>query len=137
MQSKKGFFLASIIMIIVLLSGCAQVENIKKKQSFSDINNAYRNSILWSDFEYALTFQKKSLQDQVKLDPIYKKIKVTAYDEKRHVVNSSATQIDQTVHIQYFWIDQMLEKSIIVNPVWEWDAHSQTWYLISELPVFE
>jgi PBP1b-binding outer membrane lipoprotein LpoB len=137
MQCKKWFFLASIIMIIVMLSGCAQMENIKKKQSFSNINNAYRNSILWSDFEYALSFQKKSLQDQVKLDPMYKKIKVTAYDEKRHVVNSNATQIDQTVHIQYFWIDQMLEKSIIVYPVWEWDAHSQNWYLISEPPVFE
>ena len=138
MQSKKWFFLVIIIiMIMILLSGCSQMENIKKKHLFSDINNAYRHSILWSDFEYALSFQKNNLQDQVKLDPMYKKIKVTAYDEKRHVVNSNATQIDQTVHIQYYWIDQMLEKSIITYPVWEWDAHSQNWYLISELPVFE
>jgi hypothetical protein len=138
MRSEKWFFLASIIMTMILLSGCAQMGNIKKKQMFSDINNAYRNAILWSDFEYALSFQKKnSLKDQVELDPMYKKIKVTAYDEKRHVVNSYATQIEQTVHIQYYWIDQMLEKSIIDYPVWEWDTHSQNWYLISELPVFE
>jgi PBP1b-binding outer membrane lipoprotein LpoB len=138
MQSKKLFFPASIIVIMILLSGCAQLENIKKKQMFSDINNAYRNSILWSDFEYALSFQKKnSLKGQVELDPMYKKIKVTAYDEKRNVVNSNATQIDQTIHIQYFWVDQNLEKSIIDYPVWEWDPHSQNWYLISELPVFK
>jgi hypothetical protein len=138
MQSKKLFFPASIIVIMILLSGCTQLENIKKKQMFSDINNAYRNSILWSDFEYALSFQKKnSLKGQVELDPMYKKIKVTAYDEKRNVVNSNATQIDQTIHIQYFWVDQNLEKSIIDYPVWEWDPHSQNWYLISELPVFE
>jgi hypothetical protein len=138
MQSKKLFFPASIIVIMILLSGCTQLENIKKKQMFSDINNAYRNSILWSDFEYALSFQKKnSLKGQVELDPMYKKIKVTAYDEKRNVVNSNATQIDQTIHIQYFWVDQNLEKSIIDYPVWEWDPHSQNWYLISELPVFK
>jgi hypothetical protein len=137
MRSKKCFFLAGIIMIMVLLSGCAQMNNIKKKQMFSDITKAYRNSILWSDFEYALSFQKNSLQDQVGLDPRYKKIKVTAYDEQRHVVNSNATQIDQTVQVQYYWIDQMLEKSIMIYPVWEWDTHSQNWYLISELPVFE
>jgi hypothetical protein len=138
MQSKKLFFPTRIIVIMILLSGCAQLENIKKKQMFSDINNAYRNSILWSDFEYALSFQKKnSLKGQVELDPMYKKIKVTAYDEKRNVVNSNATQIDQTIHIQYFWVDQNLEKSIIDYPVWEWDPHSQNWYLISELPVFE
>jgi hypothetical protein len=138
MESKKLFFPTRIIVIMILLSGCAQLENIKKKQMFSDINNAYRNSILWSDFEYALSFQKKnSLKGQVELDPMYKKIKVTAYDEKRNVVNSNATQIDQTIHIQYFWVDQNLEKSIIDYPVWEWDPHSQNWYLISELPVFE
>jgi hypothetical protein len=122
---------------MILLSGCAQLNNIKRKQMFSDITNAYRNSILWSDFEYALSFQKKSLYNQVELDPMYKKIKVTAYDEQRHVVNFNETRIDQTVQIQYYWKDQMLEKSITAYPVWEWDTHSQNWYLISGLPLFE
>jgi hypothetical protein len=137
MGCKKCFILSGIIMIMILLIGCAQLNNIKKKQMFSDITNAYRNSILWSDFEYALSFHKKSLYNQVELDPMYKKIKVTAYDEQRHVVNFNETQIDQTVQIQYYWKDQMLEKSIMVYPVWEWDTHSQNWYLISGLPLFE
>ena len=75
MGCKKCFILSGIIMIMILLSGCAQLNNIKRKQMFSDSTNAYRNSILWSDFEYALSFQKKSLYDQVELDPMYKKIK--------------------------------------------------------------
>jgi hypothetical protein len=137
MGCKKCFILSGIIMIMILLSGCAQLNNIKKKQMFSDITHAYRNSILWSDFEHALSFQKKNLYDQVELDPMYKKIKVTAYDEQRHVVNFNETQVDQTVQIQYYWKDQMLEKSIISYPVWQWDTQSQNWYLISELPLFE
>jgi hypothetical protein len=136
MRFKFYFFLFFIIMMVLLI-GCTQMTNIQQKEKFKDINNAYRQAILWSDFEYASSFHESHLQNQMELDPIYKIIKVTAYDEKRHVINSDANHIEQTVDIQYYRIDQMLEKSIIFNPVWKWDTQSKNWYLISGMPIFK
>jgi hypothetical protein len=136
MRFKFYFFLFFIVMM-VLLVGCIRMANIQQKEKFKDINNAYRQAILWSEFEYASSFHESHLQNQVKLDPIYKVIKVTAYDEIRNVVNSDATQIEQTVNIQYYRIDQMLEKSTVFYPVWKWDTRSKNWYLISSMPLFK
>jgi hypothetical protein len=132
----KKYRILAVIIMMVLLSGCAQMISSRHEKIFTDIHKAYKNAILWSDFEYASSFHKTDSQDQARLDPMYYKIKVTAYDEKRHVINSDATKIEQTVQIQYYWTDQMLEKIIIINPVWEWDTQSKYWYLSTGLPHF-
>ena len=132
---KHGFWFC--IIILAFAWGCSKIVDIKQKESFSNLSKAYRQALLWSEFEYAMSFHKTDSQKQTELDPIYKKIKVTAYEEKHHVINSDATEIEQTVQIQYYWVDQMVEKKIMVNSVWEWDSNSNTWYLISGLPGFK
>jgi hypothetical protein len=132
---KYGFWFCVIMMLFAW--GCSKIVDIKQKDSFSHSSKAYRQAILWSEFEYAMSFHKTDPQNPIELDPLYKKIKVTGYEEKHHVVNSDVSQIEQTVHIQYYWVDQMLEKNIMVNLLWEWDNNSNTWYLISGLPGFK
>ena len=129
-------FIACLTMILVV-SACSQVTDNRQKKIFSDIHNSYKNAILWSDFEYASSFQKTDSQSRVKPDPMYNNIKVTAYDEKGLVFDFDKQRIEQTVSIQYYWIDQMIEKRILVNSIWEWDKTSKTWYLVSKLPNFE
>ncbi len=130
-------YVTIMIAIIILLSGCSISAGNKQNRMFSDSHDAYRHAILWSDFENASSFLKPDRQSVFKLDPIYSKIKVTAYDEKNFVVNSDNSRVEQTVQIRYYWVDQMIEKDITVNPTWEWDANSQIWYLTSGLPVFK
>jgi hypothetical protein len=132
---KYAFGFCIILMTFAL--GCSKIVDIKQKESFSHLSKAYRQAILWSEFEYAMSFHKTDSQKQTEIDPIYKKIKVTAYEEKHHMINSDVSQIEQTVQIQYYWVDQMLEKNIMVNLVWEWDTQSENWYITSGLPGFK
>lgn len=135
MKSKKYCGVAVLVMIL-LACGCSRVADIKQKEAFSETSRAYRQAILWSDFEYAATFLKDSHQIP-EIDPMYQKIKVTAYNERRHAFNHDSGKIEQTVQIQYYWIDQMIEKSIIDHPSWEWNPEAGFWFLSSDLPVFK
>jgi hypothetical protein len=125
------------LMMIALSWGCSKFNDLKQKDSFTDTTKAYRQAILWSDFDYALSFHQTGSPDNSRIDPIYAKIKVTGYEEKYQSVSADGQKIEETVLIRYFWIDQMVEKSITANLVWQWDPISKNWYLISEFPRFE
>lgn len=134
---KQKFILFFGIILITLSFACTVYVDKQQKARFSDISNAYRKAILWSDFDYASSFLKSDLQKQYQTDPIYQNIKVTAYNEKQVVVSSDLNKIEQTVHIQYYWLNRMVEKTIVEHLVWEWDTNAKNWYLTSGLPMFE
>lgn len=110
---------------------------MNQKKKFSELSKSYRTAILWSDFEYASMFLAEGSASKQRLDPSYEKVKVTAFEKKRNIVDPEVNKIEQVVEIRYYWKDRMVEKSMTDNQVWEWDAEDQNWYLTSGLPVFE
>ncbi|MFO8086115.1 MAG: hypothetical protein R6U27_17535 [Desulfobacterales bacterium] len=136
MRFYNYIFLSAILMIAAAF-GCSKIVDLKQKDTFSQVSEAYRKAILWSDFGYASTFVKKDHQNSYQLDSTYQNIKVTGYDEIHAMVNTDISRIEQTVHIHYYRIDQMVEKRITDHPVWQWDEKAGNWHLISGLPCFE
>ena len=139
MGHRSPRILSAILLfaLIAMLSSCYAIKDASQKKMFSELSESYRKAILWSDFEYASEFLAEGYRKIEKIDPVYKMIKVTAFEEKRKVVDPEVNTVEQVVDIRYFWVDRMVEKSITEHLVWEWDPEAKIWFLISGLPKFD
>ncbi len=135
MKPNKYFFLTALLMT-AFFSGCFKIADIKQKETFSRISEAYRRAIVWSDFVYASAFLKDGRQNYP-LDPIYQNIKVTSYETIHHSGSAGDNQIEQTVSINYYQTDRMVEKNILDHQVWQWEDTEEIWRLTTGLPRFE
>ena len=139
MGNKPHRILTAIILfaLAALLSSCQSFQDVKQKKQYSNLSQTFRQAILWSDFEYASEFLADGYKKNEKVEPVYDEIKVTAFEEKRMVVDTEINTIEQVAEIRYYWVDRMVEKSITEHFIWEWDPEAKKWFLISGLPKFE
>ena len=139
MGNKPHRILSAILLfaLAALLSSCQSFQDVKQKKVYSNLSKTFRQAILWSDFEYASEFLAEGYKKNEKVDPVYDEIKVTAFEEKRMVVDPEINTIEQVAEIRYYWVDRMVEKSITEHFIWEWDPEAKNWFLISGLPKFE
>ena len=139
MRNRSHRILSSIFLfaLAAMLAGCQPIRDVRQKKLYSELSQTFRKAVLWSDFEYASEFLAEGYKKNEKIDPIYNEIKVTAFEEKRMVVDPEINTIEQIVDIHYYWVDRMVEKTITEHLIWEWDPEAKKWFLISGLPKFE
>ena len=128
----------SIPFLMLTLVGCLTVKEIKdfsKMNKFAPTAESYAKAIQWSDFE-AASFFAKSLKSKPDLDKL-KNIKVISYEVKRITHQREQLKILQTIDLSYYIKDQLKEKSLRYQEVWEYDEMDGSWYLTSGLPEFE
>ncbi len=135
LAATNPWLLASVLLMLV--AGCGTISDMSQKKKFSELSKAYKDAILWSDFEYASEFLADGLENKDRLDPSYANVKVTAFEKKRNIVDPDVNKIEEVVEIRYYWIDRMVEKSVTDNQVWIWNPEAQNWFLVTGLPDFE
>ena len=128
----------SICFFVLLLVGCAKIEDMKKMDRFDVTTRAYTHSIRWSEFEDAVMFLKSTEDDSNSPDPEFlKMIRVTDYAIKKTAVSEDQTQVVQIVDISYYRNDRMIVKTIREKELWEWDVEKKDWQLSTGLPKFK
>ncbi len=128
----------SICFFVLLLVGCAKIEDMKKMDRFDVTTRAYTHSIRWSEFEDAVMFLKSTEEDSNSPDPeLLKMIRVTDYAIKKTAVSEDQTQVVQIVDISYYRNDRMIVKTIREKELWEWDVEKKDWQLSTGLPKFK
>lgn len=128
----------SISLLVLTLVGCLTVTEIKdfsKMNKFAPTAESYAKAIQWSDFE-AASFFAKSLKSKPDLDKL-KNVKVTSYEVKRITHQREQLKVLQTIDLSYYIKDQLREKSLRYQEVWEYDEIDGSWYLTSGLPEFQ
>ena len=127
------YILAVCILVMV---GCASISEINQKDQFKKTAYAYKQALQWGDWVSAsgnLDSDGKEL-DYGKIDEL-KQIKVTSYEVNAMKLSEDKLQVQQTVEIQYYHINRMVEKALIDKQVWEYDEE-KGWRLVSGLPSF-
>ncbi len=139
MGNKPLRILTAIFLFALAASlpSCQSFQDVKQKKMYSNLSQTFRKAILWSDFEYASEFLADGYRKNEKVEPVYDEIKVTAFEEKRMVVDQEINTIEQVAEIRYYWVDRMVEKTITEHFIWEWDPEAKKWFLISGLPKFK
>ena len=111
---------------------------LSRENALEPATTAYGRAIRWSDYNLAKAFTvKHETTDQEPSFETFNKIKVTSYEVVGRDVSEDRFQATQTVEIQYFFKDQLKEKTIIDRQLWEFDEESEAWHLKTGLPRFE
>lgn len=122
------------LLCVMALAGCATYARQQQQDRFEDITEAYGNAIRWGKYEVANGFRYKKEGEE---DPDFghlKNMKVTSYELKAVNVSSDGNTVHQDVEIEYYTIDQFIEKTIIDRQLWKYDREKEGWFLHSTLP---
>jgi hypothetical protein len=123
---------------IFLFIGCATVSETKKQDLFEITSHSYKQALLFGRYEAASGFRKVQPSGLQAINfKQLKKIKVTNYELITIKVSKEKSLIHQTVEIRYFNRDYMIEKTLVDNQLWRYDAEDNAWYLESGLPDFQ
>ena len=127
-------------LCVLFIVGCTSVGTYLgtyRLAQFEQISSAYEQAIQWGDYDVANGFRKKQETDHEawnvdKLD----KIRVTSYELLSSNLSEDQLRVHQAVKIRYFNVDQMIERTLIDQQLWEYDETEKAWYLQSGLPAF-
>jgi len=124
-------------ILIIILVGCASLENKQKLSSLEISTDRYGDAIRWGYLEMADGFRKGADKDSESTDfSKLKKIRVTSYEILNRTISDNHAEATQHVEIKFYYIDQMIEKTIIDKQVWKYDHAGETWFLHGNLPYF-
>jgi dsDNA-specific endonuclease/ATPase MutS2 len=132
--STIKFFL---ILVAIILAGCATTEKDKRMELLSITTDNYRNAIRWGLYETANNLREAgSNNDRSSLERL-KKIKVTAYKSVHQDVSENGNEAKNIIEIKYYNVDYMVEKTIIDKQLWKYNSDKKTWHLQGGLPEFK
>ena len=125
-----------LLLIALITSGCASVDDSKKTITLDSALRQYERSIRWAEFEAANTLRRQSTDATTNAAHL-KSVRVTAYDTlaKTESENRSKAKVD--VEIRYYNEYTMKEVTIIDHQQWEYDPDGKTWFITSPMPAFK
>ena len=126
---------AALLMVGLLLSGCASTFDFQRQDSFDDRVRQYGNLIRWSEFEgaqYYLAFETSGTRPKAPTD-----VHVTDYQVKLKIVSDDALKAGQVVDITYFRSSSPRVKTLEDKQLWEFDPTRNDWFLKSGFPDFK
>ena len=128
----------TVLLLALLMVGCTALSNLKKQGDFKVTAEEYARTVRWLDFETANEFRKYTKTE--KIPPNFKRlrrVKVTSYEVRQSTPLIGNTRVRQIVDIRYYKTDEMIERSLRDDQLWQYDARDDRWYLWSGLPDFK
>ena len=126
---------AALLMVGLLLSGCASSFDFRRQDTFEERVRQYGNLMRWSEFEaaeYYLDLDASGMRPKAPND-----VHVTDYQVKLMLVAEDARKAGQTVDITYFRSGNPRVKTLTDQQLWEFDDVRNDWYLKSGFPAFK
>ena len=130
--------LSYIILMALLVAGCASVSEMRRMDEFEQIAKSYEHAIRWSDFEGASAFLKD--QENPTLPAQIERLKqyqVTSYTVKQFLPSADKSQVIVFASVQYFSKNGLIVKNLIHRQLWKYDMDRESWLLTSGLPDFQ
>jgi hypothetical protein len=122
----------------LLLIGCATLEDWKQRDLFHMTSESYEQALLSGQYREAIRFIKVQSPEQPAINFKWlKKIKVTSYDIVTTEEIKEKLSVLQTVEINYYNKDYLVEKILVDKQLWKYDVKDKTWYLHSSFPDFK
>ena len=126
-----------VLIIPVVLIGCATISEHSRMTKFEKTSERYKELVLLSEFEAACKFgDTENMTEDVNLDSL-KNIKVTDYALKSYHISNDKLEINQSVEMEYHWLDAYRVRTILDKQIWKYDEEKETWVLKTGLPRFE
>jgi hypothetical protein len=129
--------LITLLLLAIVLCGCASMEERKKTVTLDKATTHYENAIRWGDYEDANAFRRQEGPDTRTPDPAaLKRFRVTSYEFQSTTMNEEETEAWIVVKIGYYDEDRMREVTLTDRQTWKYDTDLEQWFLASPLPAF-
>ena len=126
-----------LVMAILVVSGCGTMQERNQEIKLEKALRSYERAIRWGDYSAADSFRAPSLREQEPTDSTrYKDFRVSSYKVLRGVPNADATELTQSVQIQYYHDHSPRIRTVVDEQNWRYDSDTKTWYLHGPLPDF-
>ena len=126
---------AALLMVGLLLSGCASSFDFRRQDTFEERVRQYGNLMRWSEFEAAEYFL--SLDSSGKRPKAPSDVQITDYQVKLMLFSDDARKAGQTVDITYFKKGNPRLRTLTDQQLWEFDEARNDWFLKSGFPDFK
>jgi hypothetical protein len=132
---KLAIRLTSLVVLLTVFAGCAQMQQAKQTIQMQDQTNAYRKAIRWSEYEIAVTFVRRRDGSSYSYDEdFYDRIRVVDMEiQNREVFEADGTAI-VTSKIKFYHVDYNSVKSLSDRQTWWFDEDSERWFLDGRFP---
>lgn len=135
-MALKTIYLLSFCLFII--TGCASLSEVKQEELFETASFSYEQAIFFGKYEAAHSFTKVSTPEEHVTDfKRLKKIKVTSYELIALKVLEDRNIVNQRVEISYYFLNSLVERTIIDNQLWKYYPEEKIWYLESGMPDFK
>jgi hypothetical protein len=127
-----------ICFCLFLTTACASLSGVKQEDLFETVSFSYEQAIFFGKYEAAHGFTKVEAPKEHVTDlKRFKMIKVTSYELIALKALEDRNIVTQRVEISYYFLDSLVEKTIVDNQLWKYYPEEKIWYLESGLPDFK
>ncbi len=127
----------TIILTILLLSGCQTLLQKDRMDSLRQTLRAYETTLRWGQLEQASQFLELEKAKEAKIPNNLNNIRVTHYEVMTPPVKMGEHRISQIVSIHFVLKDRQIEKTLTDRQIWEFDPEEKHWFRINPIPGFE
>lgn len=127
----------SLLLGVLLISGCATVEKDKRALALQAATNGYQSAIRWGYYETAFGYLHPDLRKGQPVPEGLKNLRLTGYDVVQPPTMQDEDTATQVVNIEYLHEDRQVVKRIADRQIWTWDDALDSWWLKSGLPAFQ
>lgn len=120
---------------LLLLGGCARIEERKQSDLLTTTLRAYESTVRWGDLARAYGFRDPHAEIQ-KPPPGLDEIRVVSYATVVAPVLLDEDTARQSVEISYYWQSEQAIRKITDEQAWTYNHEDKLWYLKTEVPTF-
>jgi hypothetical protein len=126
-----------IIAVFFIVAGCATLESSleRRLELFEVASFKFENALRWGYFERAYDFIRSDAGDAEKPDfEKLRDLKISSYEVTKSTLSVNELTAEETVEIEYYSLQNLLEKRLVHTLLWEFDTETDSWYITSSFP---
>jgi hypothetical protein len=135
MRPAPAFRLLIALCGLLLLGGCAGLEENRRNSDFGLQTLSYENAIRWGEYKLAASYIKPGTLAAPIDFGHYDGIQITDY-QVRNTLRDGESRITLELRISYLRKGEVAVRQVDQEQVWEYDEGSKRWWIIGGLPEF-
>lgn len=136
----KAFSITMFFTLILLISGCAELDSHSKLSRFEGSINVYKGSLRWGEWHGAIELHRTPENKKQMKKPSEKYLQHLSTIKVKHIEDKmSQMNPDKITGQSLFIIEYRFEDSVKMNTIrhmvyWWHDKETNTWYTKTPLP---
>ncbi|MCB1869022.1 MAG: hypothetical protein KDI43_10950 [Gammaproteobacteria bacterium] len=129
--------LLPLALLLLSVGGCQSLQSRQSNIELEKILSSYQTTVRWSSPEQAYLFLQPERYAKESLPSGLDNIRVTSYEVIRPPIALSEGVVNQTAKISYVLTDRQIERTLMDEQIWEYQAEEKIWYRINPIPEYK